>query len=214
MKSRLIIAICSITLLACSCIMDIPIRYKNEPVALSYAFSEVIKCKEVQVQDGKAIIFLAPDEEDDSFKVFKKGDDIYNELSLKHRDSFTGKLMDGAPGPLGNCFAKDFTSIDIVCDRDFDASHPAGSSLADIVNYEVFSIYPWIRDGYVSNKMAYQITKRLSTVKPDDMTMISIVTFIILRFAERPQEIGDYMFRFTLVTDDGLTYEIDQDVTF
>lgn len=213
MKPRftIISIICCLPLFT-SCLGTITVQYDNEPVARGYVFSDRINC-DARIQNGLATFYLVVDEEDESVRYYHKGDEEFNKLSLKHKDSFSGRLIEGRPGVFGHCLAMDFTSIDIVCDKDYDELHPAGSSLADIVTYEAISIFPWIKSGYKSQTTVYCISKPLSKVEPDDMTMIFPLNFR-LSLRSRPQEKSDYSFHITLKTYDGLVYEIDQDVTF
>ena len=45
-------------------------------------------------------------------------------------------------------YCNEFSGIDIFSDRDFDAAHPAGASLSDIVRIVGASPYRYIRNGY------------------------------------------------------------------
>ena len=194
-----------------SCLDTVYVHYNHEPVVRAYFFSEKITCV---VSESQGIISLQLNVDiynDPLCKEYRRGDDVYNQLSLKHKDSYSGKLSESTPGVHGYCFAKDFTSIDIVCDKEYDALHPAGKSLADIVDCKVTSIYPWIKGGYAGTT-AQTISKQLSSMQLDDMTMISLFPFVKLTFKSAPSVKGEYSFRITMKTDDGLIYEIDQDV--
>ena len=47
-------------------------------------------------------------------------------------------------------YCNEFSGIDIFSDRDFDAAHPAGASLSDIVRIVGASPYRYIRNGYTA----------------------------------------------------------------
>ena len=47
-------------------------------------------------------------------------------------------------------YCNEFSGIDIFSDRDFDAAHPAGTSLSDIVRIVGASPYRYIRNGYTA----------------------------------------------------------------
>ena len=200
--------------LTCSCHLESEyyVHYEAEPVAEGYVFSDSLFCKLVEVnEDGLATFHLGIDDNDKSVRYYHKDDDLFHQLSVKHKDSFTGDLGKYTFSKFGICFAKDFASIDITCGKDYDTQHPAGTSLADIVDYKVISIYPWIRGGYdASSEKVFWITKPLNTITQDDMTMIFILIFIKLSLKSAPNEKGDYPFCITLITDDGLTYEVNQ----
>lgn len=208
-----ILSLCCV--LACSCKLESDgyVYYDNEPVAEGYVLPERLYCGEVRLQDGLPTFYLTYDWDDESVKYYHKGDEAYNRLSVKHRDSYKGWTNKYYFSTFSICFAMDFSSIDIICNREYDANHPAGSSLADIVNYEAISIYPWIRSGYQTEKKVYWISKPLSLVEPDDLIMLYILNFK-LSLLIPPFENGDYSFHITLKTDDDLVYEIDQNVTF
>ncbi len=87
--------------------------------------------------------------------------------------------------------AHDFVSIGIVSDAAFDETHPAGTSLADIVIYDSQSSKPFIDSGYQmyywddDNRFDdhytlggdglhpfYPVYKKLSEVTTDDLKLI------------------------------------------
>ncbi len=74
----------------------------------------------------------------------------YDHLCIKHNDmSYNqyrsiGLVRDSTP--VYNDI--DFTAIEITADIDFDETHPAGSSLADVVRLMSWSPYPYILSGY------------------------------------------------------------------
>ncbi len=49
--------------------------------------------------------------------------------------------------------ADEFSAIDITSDRDFDATHPAGTSLGDIGMFYGLSAAPFIASGYEDNEI-------------------------------------------------------------
>lgn len=114
----------------------------------------------------------------------------YGELSAKYGDTgYNQKIV------LPNeheVLADDFTSIDIRSDRDFDAGHKAGESLADIVTLLATSPAKFIESGYTDaydwmfKPMDYTITshrfmtygywpvtERLDRLTPEDLLLIS-----------------------------------------
>ena len=79
-----------------------------------------------------------------------KDGEVYDQLCIKHSDMSYNKIrsiglvIDSTPVYI-DC---DFLSIDIWSDVDFDESHPAGRSLADIVRFMSWSPYKYIKSGY------------------------------------------------------------------
>ena len=73
----------------------------------------------------------------------------YEALCRKHNDLTYNKKREYRLSPeWGVCSAVDFREIDIVSDKDFDAEHPAGTSLKDIVRFVSISPKKFIDSGY------------------------------------------------------------------
>ena len=73
----------------------------------------------------------------------------YEALCRKHNDLTYNKKREYHHRPeWGVCSAVDFREIDIVSDKDFDAEHPAGTSLKDIVRFVSISPKKFIDSGY------------------------------------------------------------------
>jgi hypothetical protein len=103
--------------------------------------------------------------------------DIFKRIALRNGDTgYDGFLDEGEMNRC--CFADNFRSIHFVSDADWDAAHPAGSSLDDIVTV-MFSTYaPFVQSGYDRNasglswgvRTVYQYHASVLTEK--EMTMI------------------------------------------
>ena len=65
-----------------------------------------------------------------------------------------------------NC--RDFLSIEVVCDKDFDEQHPAGASLCDIVRFMSWSPYKYIASGYSKyyNYNAWTLSEAFKELMP------------------------------------------------
>jgi len=81
-----------------------------------------------------------------------KAKERYDELCQKHNDlsynqkrSLNGGVLDVESVGYIDC---DFTDISVTADKDFDAAHPAGTNLADIVRFMSWSPYKYISSGY------------------------------------------------------------------
>ena len=73
----------------------------------------------------------------------------YEALCRKHNDLTYNKEREYHHRPeWGVCSAVDFREIDIVSDKDFDAEHPAGTTLKDIVRFVSISPKKFIDSGY------------------------------------------------------------------
>lgn len=87
------------------------------------------------------------------FSLFSTGKEKeeYDRLCRKHDDlnynkyrSFLGNIASESLEYID----KDFTSIEIISDKDYDSNHPAGTGLSDIVRFMSWSPYRFIRSGY------------------------------------------------------------------
>ena len=96
----------------------------------------------------------------------------------------------------------DFTQVKVWSDADFDAEHPAGSSLNDITRFVAFSPMPYLRSGYqaeyqwdeqyrksleqlfsglnIRTSYVYPIDKKVSELTADDMQMLKLGEFSFL----------------------------------
>ena len=113
--------------------------------------------------------------------------------------------------------ATEFTAIDVTCDRAFDAAHPAGSSLADLVTLAGASAYPYLQSGYKASfdwrtapadyrfeeePVAHYgsgfspINNRLDALSPDDLRLLDPTLY--LRFKTSPAQTGTYLFTVTM----------------
>ena len=119
-----------------------------------YYYSKNIQLK--ITDDGNIAIYKKYTSEDVNIKTasysFKsKGEEKkkYDELCKIHNDMSYNQKRSYIVAPLwGRCSAIDFREIDVVSDKDFDAEHPAGTSLKDIVRFVSVSPKKFIDSGY------------------------------------------------------------------
>lgn len=107
----------------------------------------------------------------------KYGDMTYNRSVVLYTTSLFNTYQDPS-----------FVSVDIFSDSDFDEQHPAGSSLAGIVNFFSCSAKPYIDSGYVKYDWGYEfndarlqgmqpyypVDKKASELTADDLTLLGI----------------------------------------
>jgi len=92
--------------------------------------------------------------------IEKYGDTAYNQRRIKP--------------PLG-AFSDEFTSIEVKSNRSFDAAHPAGTSLSDIVIFRVRTLYNFIQNGYNLDDYRIMIVeKELDKFTPDDLKLLEV----------------------------------------
>ena len=77
-------------------------------------------------------------------------DEKYRDLCRKHGDVGYNRKIAYLSGRNVVYNASDLLSVKVYSDRDFDAEHPAGSSLADIIRFLSCSPKEYIASGYKS----------------------------------------------------------------
>ncbi len=117
------------------------------------------------------------------------------------------------------CYAHDISAIELTCERDFDSSHPAGSSLMDIMRYEAYSFAPFVYGGYNGVMSDYDTAMGNIYVSSDAgeaipaeyLSMLSCYDMFRLYFTVTPPEPGEYKMNLTVTLDDSQvkTFKID-----
>lgn len=69
-------------------------------------------------------------------------------------------------------YAEDFLSVDVSCDQDWNATHPAGSSLNDVFILSFYSFAPFIYNGN-SGYALTEIAKRADEFVEGDLDMLA-----------------------------------------
>ena len=148
----------------------------------------------------------------------------YEALCRKHNDLTYNKKREYRLSPeWGVCSAVDFREIDIVSDKDFDAEHPAGTSLKDIVRFVSISPKKFIDSGYketfnwrrnkpqifrkdsiiqimfLSETESYfPINGLLKDIGKDEMQMLPVNTHGILFFDKQPTAEKEHLLTVTI----------------
>jgi len=148
---------------------------------------------------------------------YYNGSQTYCDLCQKHSDT----LFDGEDfyysNPAKLCFAHDLVSINFVSDSDYDASHPAGASLLDIMNYSATSLTRWIKKGYPMDSYqadCYILDKNAATLEPEDLSMLCYFNLFQLQFLTAPTTSGAHNFTLTITCDDGTVKTLSARVAF
>ena len=111
------------------------------------------------------------------------GNPAYERLAARNGDTdFNQTLWCGAQRPY--VFAENFAQMHVVSNADWDAAHPAGTLLDDILLIRMYSCAKFIHSGYNMGKYEDQflqnldylneIKKLLSELTSDDMKMITL----------------------------------------
>ena len=109
--------------------------------------------------------------------------DWFNALCNKYGDvSYPNKQGIGMYGQyafIPQCITPDLVSIDVKANIDFDADHPAGSSLADIMRIRLTSFYDFVRAGYKNEDNGFK-DRALSELTSEDLMMLEFVENIFI----------------------------------
>ena len=153
----------------------------------------------------------------------------YEALCRKHNDLTYNKKREYHHRPeWGVCSAVDFREIDIVSDKDFDAEHPAGTTLKDIVRFVSISPKKFIDSGYKEtfnwrrnrpeifkkDSMVLSLFQReaenyfpinglLKDIGTDEMQMLPANTHGILFFDKKPTADKEHKLKVTIYTREG-----------
>ena len=218
-KSLILLAGAALLLAGCFKAPDIPV---NEGPYIQMYYTGAINCEQVFLQEsttGPMLAFMVAGTEDEEFTAIGYGSTgdkkaFYDSLSNKHFDyGYNGEDI-YANELAKRCYSKDLTSISVVCDKDFDDEHPAGTPLDDIIAYDAYSPYPWIKEGYKGDPTFTHCLKYVKDLEPDDMKLLGCYNLFNLYFMTYPRYFTQLVFTITVATDDGMTYEIGKEVHF
>ena len=143
---------CRYPLLVCGC--------DEHDVYLSKMFiSSYLRMKRIYLEKGSEnesdFIYIKYDTSPYA-SIADKDPTCINRLAEKHHDTDYNRKITYTAGTNSICHVSggrygitpDITRISIKSDSDFDAEHPAGTSLNDIVRLYSTSVYPYIKSGY------------------------------------------------------------------
>lgn len=116
---------------------------------------------------------------------------------------------DGCTFPgMSSSLAYPIDKITISCDTDFDAEHPAGEPLDDMVKLEFHSYYEYIKNGYkYPDGTSSYFLLNFCDIDAKVATLVKLEPFIaqlinvtpLIFFTATPAELGEYTF--TLATE-------------
>lgn len=135
----------------------------------------------------------------------------FEEIAWKNNDMSFFEYIPGVYS-MTDCCADNFKAVHVTSNRNWDAEHPAGVLLDDILEVTAISFAPFVRSGYqhiVVDGRKYdfvQIQKPASELAEDDLCMLDVFPqqgFIGLRFYTAPKVYAEHTLTITLVTTDG-----------
>ena len=132
---------------------DVYTTQKCPSYVVCYNNLRSIKLSALESDSKGVIINCGNDIPVKTFHLYSTGEEkeTYDWLCNKHHDLTYNEyrtFMKDLPSESVTFNDKDFVSIDIISDTDFDVNHSAGDNLADIVRFISWSPYKYIRSGY------------------------------------------------------------------
>jgi hypothetical protein len=95
----------------------------------------------------------------------------FQKLSQKYNDQSFNKPI--ATPYYNNALGNAITTFEITSDADYDATHPAGSSLTDIVWFDGRSFYPFIKSGYNDDVSTF-LNKPVNQLTTDELALLEV----------------------------------------
>ena len=113
------------------------------------------------------------------------------------------RLMYGMPSIIA--YTPDIVSIDVCCEDDFDASHPAGSSINEYIKIAYGHAGDYIASGYKDPPYPdlRRQKRQLSEITPEDL---KVLLYAELLFVTKPEKTGIHSLKIVLKTADGKEY--------
>ncbi len=213
------VAVLAAILMTSGCLGEPEIPVINGPYIQSY-YDGALTGQIYYTEDNGPIIYFetigTEDEPIVSYSSASTGEKkaVYDSLCNKHSDYGYHGEDPYANEPVKKCYAKDVISFDVVSDSDFDKDHPAGTSLKDILVYDSFTPYRWIKGGYQGQPTFQHVKVLASEVQPDDMKLLPAIQLFALKFFDFPLGNSHHNLTVTVVTDDGVSHEFDLEVYF
>lgn len=127
----------------------------------------------------------------------------FKRLALANNDTNYNDYVSGDAG--AHAFADNFSAIHITSDKDWDAEHPAGTLLNDIVIIDAVSYASFIRSGY-KGRSPELLCKHASELAVDDLYILhcSYDSLFGFWFDKAPVEAGvEHALTITLITAAG-----------
>ena len=111
--------------------------------------------------------------------------------------------MYGMPGIIA--YTPDIVSIDVCCEDDFDASHPAGSSINEYIKIAYRHAGDYIASGYKDPPYPdlRRQKRQLSEITPEDLKVLLSAELL---FVTKPEKTGIHSLKIVLKTADGKEY--------
>lgn len=150
-----------------------------------------------------------------SVSMFSTGNDklLYDNLCAQNNDLGYNEeywfMEDKKPEII--CIYPDLVDIEIVSNADFDASHPAGTSLKECVEFSGTLYKKFIDNCYPSYEPA-KTTAPLNELQEDDLQLLSVG--FRLTFNREPEQNKAHRFTITVTDKEGKSYSTKLEYLF
>ena len=144
-------------------------------------------------------------------QIHSTGEDLelYNKICEENNDvTYNNNIWDFAPGiPHNLASYPNFVAIDVVSDTDFDAEHPAGTSLNDLLLVTYSSYYEFIASNYTKpeEEALKDYAAILNSLTADDLRLLDEHGFVF-HFIKYPEVLSKHNLTFTFTSADGTTH--------
>lgn len=139
---------------------------------------------------------------------------VFDSLSKKHFDYGYYGEDPYANEIIKKCYAKDIVSFEVKSKEDFDVGHPAGTSLKDVMVYDAYTSFPWIKGGYAGDPVFSHFRMMADLVTTDQTTLLSAINPFTLSFSQLPVLNSSIHLIITVVTDDGVIHVFEKEAHF
>lgn len=201
---------------------------------MRYFDAETMRLEPVAYFDGTGIqIWLDDLSMIGDYKSTGTQKDAYDAICEKHNDMNYNRdfvTFNGYQPFATENIGFDFVSIDVTSSARFDATHPAGESLGDIVLLESSSLKPYIDSGYTletaeRNGIHYsRVSDLISEITPEQLILLGSYThnggsgwrylLATLSFKDLPSGSKEHTFTVTMTADDGRVFSDTVEITF
>ena len=123
-------------------------------------------------------------------------------------DGFTCSSYNHLPYPIA--YFEIVNTIAITSNADWNADHPAGTSLNDLFDITYHTYYPYVSNRYVGEELT-TVTKPLTELQYDEMKLIQLDISLMCSSLPTEFEHHTLTISFELDTDRTATYEVELD---
>lgn len=212
---RLILLLCVLSIVGCGKPYD---EYYTRSFVLSYGNMRGISLSVGLDNSGYYHVkFIG--EGDWDIAMSGKNKEFYNSLCEKHNDVSYNRTVRIYNNLVDQRCFRDFVDLEVWSSADWDAEHPAGTLLNDLAHFYSNTPWPYIQSGYTLRYHPHQkgeyypVSKLISELTPDDMTLLPRYGFVF-HFTASPAEPGKHTLFVRLTADDGKVFEGSCDTEF